>query len=293
MNSIRSSVVLTLLAAVAVPGHSGRLTQSAVCSLPSIVRPIQSADVAAQVDGDVARLFVQEGDAVMAGQLLARINDRIPQAQVNVTRAAAECEAGLAIAEGELRQARRLLDRMRKALARGAVSAAEGDRVESECELAEARVMRATEECRQRKMELELEKARLHAHSLVAAFDGEVLRIDQQVGNAVGQGVPVLRIADLTRLRAVVFAPFEWFDEMSPGQTVLVTASAPVNRLVEAQIVSIEPVIDAATETFRCVIEMDNRDRSLPSGFSVVLEQQHLQTTELAAKSLSTSGFRL
>ncbi len=291
MSSLRSMVVLTLLAAVAVPGHSERLTLSTAKSLPSIATPIRSADVSAQVDGDVARLFVQEGDAVMAGQLLARINDRIPQAQVNVARAAAECEADLAIASGELRQARRLLDRMRKALARGAVSAAEGDRVESECELAEARVLRATEECRQRQMELELEQARLHAHSLVAAFDGDVLRIDQQVGNAVGQGIPVLKIADLTRLRAVVFAPFEWFDELCPGQTVLVTASAPVNRLLEAQVISIEPVIDAATETFRCVVEIDNRDRSLPSGFSVVLEQQHLQPNEMAARSGLESGF--
>jgi len=253
MSSLRSGAALTLLAAVAVPGHSGRLTQPTAKSLPSIVAPIQSADVAAQVDGDVARLFVQEGDAVMAGQLLARINDCIPQAQVNVARVAAECDANLAIANGELRQARRLLGRMRKALARGAVSAAENDRIESECELAEARVLRATEECRQRQMELELEKARLHAHSLVAAFDGEVLRIDQQVGNAVAQGVPVLRIADLTRLRAVLFAPFEWFDDVSPGQEVFVSASAPVNQLLKARVISVEPVIDAATETFRCV----------------------------------------
>lgn len=288
MNSIRSAVVMTLLAAVAVPGHSSRMARSATSSLPSIVMPIRSADVAAQVDGDVARLFVQEGDAVMAGQLLARVNDRIPQAQVNVARAAADCEADRVIAEGELRQARRLRDRTHRALARGAVSAAEGDRVDSECELAEARVMRATEECRQRKMQLELEKARLHAHSLVAAFDGDVLRIDQQVGNAVGQGIPVLRIADLTRLKAVVFVPFEWFDELCPGQTVLVTASAPVNRLVEAQVTSVEPVIDAATETFRCVVEIDNHDRSLPSGFSVVLEQEYVTGPKMAAKETPT-----
>ena len=35
----------------------------------------------------------------------------------------------------------------------------------------------------------------------------------------------------------------------------------------------IRPVIDAATDTFRCVFEVDNRDLSLPSGFAVRLRE--------------------
>jgi len=291
MFSLRSAAVMAMFAAIAVPGDSGPLMCSTTQSLPSVVTPIRSADVAAQVEGDVDRLFIQEGDAVVAGQSLARINDQIPQAQVDVAQAAADCEAGLQLAQSELRQARRILVRMRKALERRAISPAECDRTESECELAEGRLLRAKEQCRQRQMELKLERARLQAHRLVAPFDGNVLRIDLHVGNTVRQGISVLKIADLTRLRAVVFVPFEWFDEMSCGQTVYVTASAPVHRLLEARVVSVEPVIDAATETFRCVLEIDNRDGSLPSGFSIVLERQHIARTEVAVKQ--TDSLRL
>ena len=111
-----------------------------------------------------------------------------------------------------------------------------------------------------------------------APFNGEILRIEQSVGSAVDRGQPVIRVADITRLRATVFMPFSWFERVQPGRHMSLQASAPLDRLVDARVVSVEPVIDAATETFRCVVEIDNSDRDLPSGFTVVVQEQHLAT---------------
>jgi len=275
-----------MFAAIAVPGHSQRLSAllgNQEQSLPALVTPIRSVDLAAQVEGDVTEIYVREGDTVLGEQFVARIDDRIPTAQVHVAQAAARCEAGIELAESELRQMRLMRDRMLAAKALNAVAAADVDQAVADYELAEARLKQAHEQCRQKQSQLELDQAHLNAHVLRAPFDGEVLRIEQHAGSAVGQGSAIVRIADISRLRAIVYVPFSWFDQICVGQQLRLTASAPVHRLLAAEVASIEPVIDAATETFRCVVEIDNSDRILPSGFAVTLEHQHLLVEDLAA----------
>ncbi len=279
MVSIRSAAVLTMAAAVVVPGHSNGLLSligPQGQSLPSVVTPVQSVDVAAQVDGDVMEVYVQEGHQVRAGQSLARIDDRIPAAQVEVAQVVAESSAGIELAQSELRQARRMRDRMLAAQALEAVSDADVDLAVADFELAQARLQQAREEHRQDQKQLKLEQARLSAHLIEAPFDGEVLRIEKSTGSSVEQGTAVVRIADMSRLQAVVFMPFDWYSRIRVGGTVRLQASSPVHHLVDGEVVSVEPVVDAATETFRCVVEIDNTKRNLPSGFSVVLDEQHL-----------------
>lgn len=281
MVSFRSAAVLTMAAAVVVPGH-GKSLLSLVCSqtqsLPSVVTPIREADVSAQVEGEVVDVLVHEGDPVRVGQTLVRIDDRIPAAQVNVAEAVADCRAGIELAESELRQARRVRDRMLAGQALGAVADAEVDLAVAGFELAEAHLLQARELYQQNCRQLKLEQERLNAHLIQAPFDGSVLRIQQSTGSSVAQGTPVIRIADVSRLRAIVFMPFSWFDRVYIGQQISLQASSPLDRLVDAEIVSVEPVIDAATETFRCVVEIDNTACLLPSGFTVVVGEQHLSS---------------
>jgi multidrug efflux pump subunit AcrA (membrane-fusion protein) len=43
--------------------------------------------------------------------------------------------------------------------------------------------------------------------------------------------------------------------------------------LLKAKIVFIAPLIDAATQTIRVVVEIENSDKQLPAGFAVRLSQ--------------------
>ncbi len=75
----------------------------------------EEVSVAAEVGGRIAEVLIAEGDMVEAGQVLIRLDDRIPQAQVAVAQAAVEvAQAQLARAQAgahpdEIRQARALL----------------------------------------------------------------------------------------------------------------------------------------------------------------------------------------
>lgn len=65
--------------------------------------------------------------------------------------------------------------------------------------------------------------------------------------------------------------PISRFGELKPGDPVSVRASAPVGRVLEARVMSVSPMIDSASRSYRCLLELSNSDELLPSGFSVTL----------------------
>src|SRR4030095_3939407 len=55
---------------------------------PFTVLPLENADVRTQVSGLLEEIYVDEGDAVKAGQLIARLSDRDYRADLRKTEAA-------------------------------------------------------------------------------------------------------------------------------------------------------------------------------------------------------------
>jgi hypothetical protein len=65
--------------------------------------------------------------------------------------------------------------------------------------------------------------------------------------------------------------PSDRFGSIRNGSNVTLSGGAPVNSELSAQVCSVSPVIDSASNTFRCVLRIDNTTAGLPAGFSVVL----------------------
>jgi multidrug efflux pump subunit AcrA (membrane-fusion protein) len=82
------------------------------------VEPVRQATVAAQLPGHVLALAVKAGDAVRAGQSIARIDDRDAQAGF------AAADAGVSQADANLRNARLSAQRTRDLSGQGFVSQA-------------------------------------------------------------------------------------------------------------------------------------------------------------------------
>ncbi len=104
-------LVAILLVAGAVVAFSPGLREQALARI-GVSRPAAGAitasgfieaeevSVAAEVGGRIAGVLVAEGDMVEAGQILVRLDDRIPQAQV------ALAQAGVEVAQAQLARAR-------------------------------------------------------------------------------------------------------------------------------------------------------------------------------------------
>lgn len=162
--------------------------------LDAQVQAQRQATVAAQVGGTVTALLVKAGDAVRAGQALARIDER--SAAADLTRG----DAAVAQAQAQLENARLNAERTRELRAKGFVSQAAQDVADTQLKAAQAGLREA-------------DAARSQAAlargftTVTAPFDGLVQATHLEAGDLAGPGRAVLTLYAPGALRVVVQVP--------------------------------------------------------------------------------------
>ncbi|WP_415036525.1 efflux RND transporter periplasmic adaptor subunit [Azonexus sp.] len=233
--------------------------------LACVILPIKTADIGTQVAGVVAQIEVERGDRVSKGQVLARMQAEVEQANsaAALTRAASEAEWRAAQA-GEL-LALQKLRRQRTLAAKNFVSGQAVELAESEYRVALERVSIARDQRAVSAREAGSAAAQLSLRVLRAPFDGIVTERHANPGERFEEK-PLFRVADISRLRVDVVASSALFGRIKPGQLFTVHPELPDTAPRTAKVVQIDQVLDPASNTFRLRLEMNNHDASLPAG---------------------------
>lgn len=132
----------------------------------------QKAAVASKATGQLIALYVKEGDAVKANQVLAKLQDNDIRAQVS------EAEAQLSLSVADSTEAKHQLDRQKSLRTTSSISQAEVERAESAYQRVLASIQMALARLQSAKVALE--------NTLIRApFDGTVLTKNADVGEMV------------------------------------------------------------------------------------------------------------
>lgn len=244
--------------------------------LPGITEPAQHARLSVSVTGVLSELHVAEGDQVANGAVVAILDNRVAQAELELALAESKRTAKIAQAESELRRANQLLSRLLALESSRAVAESEIEQATSTRDRASAALADAREEALAAQRNLQLAQARLDVHNIYAPFAGQVLQVNGRLGETVTETDTLIEIANLKKLRVELHVPIEWFQRLQIGQQYRLAASSPINREIEATLLAIEPIVNAATQTFRCTFEIDNPANELVAGFAVRLVRPDL-----------------
>ena len=225
--SLIRAVLLGLVLAAAVLGWQqfadrGEPVETVVASRGEIQQSLrvagrvvsrQRADVAPASAGRVVEILVNEGDAVSAGQLLARLDDRELQIRLNRVR------AGLKSAREGISQAQRNLDRLRKAHQEGAVAQRFVDDAEAKLRSARGNAGIAVEDVHSATLALE-------NLAITAPIDGVVVARNADVGQWVGPTDSLFTLEDPTQ--SIIEARVDAADgaSITAGQIVHVSSEA-------------------------------------------------------------------
>lgn len=216
------------------------------------VEPWQRVSPGTKILGTIERFLVQEGDAVHAGQPLARIESRDLEAAVS------QAQAAIAMAEARLDNARAWHQRIVRLQERGsatdkALEDAVAELRVAEAGLEQARADRAT-------AGVTLEYARIDA-----PIDGWVTARRAEAGDMATPGMPLLVIEDLSRVKVVARVP--------EGALVGIAVGTPVQVRIDVlagaypgRIDAIVPAGDPASRTFAVKVHLDNADGRIRSG---------------------------
>lgn len=171
-------------------------------SLPNAQRQRFSGTVVArnqtqlsfQVSGKVATRYVDEGDTVTKGQVLARLDGS------DYELATAAAKEQVAAAEVQAKQAARDAARLKALVADGTVSRTEYENLTAQSQVAKAQ----TQTVRQ---QLKLNQNKLKYLNLKAPASGVLTRFSLEPGQVVGEGMPVGMLASQNALELAVDLP--------------------------------------------------------------------------------------
>lgn len=169
------------------------------------LKPSEFIDVGAQVSGILQKLYVEVGDMVEEGQLLAEIDARVQEARVEGSRANINgLRAQLESRKAALQLAKSNADRQTRLMAEQATSQLEYDNAVNNLTAAESALIQLEKQIEQSEASLRQDETQLEFTKIYAPASGTVVTIEMNEGrtlNAAQMAPNILRIADLTTMR--------------------------------------------------------------------------------------------
>lgn len=240
-----------------------------------IVKPTRYVVLRAEAVGQVIPgELAAEGEARSAGELIARLADRGQAEAVALAQMRSESDLSVRRAVEAVNELQLRLEQAKDMVKQDAGTDWEVRQARVQLELSKIDLAIAKQDRDAAALQFDLEQARLERFALKAPFDGRVMKLEAQPGATVDQGDPVAVFASLTELKAELFLPVARYGQMEVGQRYELQAGAPVGRGLRAELKWVDPMIDPASQTFRCVFAIDNSDLSLPAGFLVWLPRE-------------------
>ena len=222
-------------------------------ALSGTLEPEREAVLRAQVQGSVLQTYADQGQAVNAGTVLARIDATGIQDAYNSAR------AGVVAARNSADIAARNQARNEKLLAAGAIA----ERDIEESRRASIAAQAALEDANSR---LASAEKQYRSTTVVAPFGGIVSERPVSAGDIVQPGGPLFTVVDPSSMRLEASVPAEQLSLIRVGVPVVFTVSGYPGREFVGHIVRVNPTADPTTRQVRIYVSIPNAGRTLVGG---------------------------
>lgn len=196
------------------------------------IKPEVVVKVSSDVSGEILELTVKEGDEVVVGQVLARIQPDIYQRHLEKMEASLRSsEANLAQAEAQLKQKELSYNRNKTLWDQQTISESEYELAQSDYNIAKASVEASRAALRNARASLNEAKDNLTKTTIYSPMDGTVSRLNVEkgervVGTAQFEGTDMMTIANLNNMEVVVDVNENDIIRVSSRDTALIEVDA-------------------------------------------------------------------
>ena len=233
-----------------------------------VIQPILTLSVKSKASGEILEMPVQTGDEVTKGQLLARIDPRIPQSNL------AQAQASLDVARAQLDNATAQLNRSQALYQSQSITQAGYDSSQLGAATARSGVVTA-------RANLQTAKDAMADTRVVSPVTGMVLELSAVLGtvissptNDVAGGTIILKIANLDTVQVSALVDETDVGKIQPGMTVTITVDAFPNRTFDGKVLKIEPQAQVTQNVtmFPVQVNIVNPDHVLKPGMNTEVQ---------------------
>ncbi len=230
------------------------------------IEPHVSVDVSSSAEGVMGEVLVKKNDEVKEGQVLARLEATLEQATAELRKLQSSLDSEIDAQALAFKFAERNLMRVKNLHKKKAASFAELDKAKTEFEIAEQQLRQARDRKNQADLEYKRAIADLERRVITSPISGVVVQRFKEPGEHIYYE-PVLQLAQLDPLRVEVYAPAALYTQIKEGMSAVVSPELIIrNKEYNAEVISVDRVIDGPSNTFGVVLSIPNPFMELPSG---------------------------
>ena len=235
-------------------------------SFDCVIEPHRVVKDGSSVDGILEEVFVQRGDFVDEGQLLARLKSEVEQASVELARIRAKNNVAIESGRSRLKFFGNKQQRTEMLFQKQVASTAARERAETEELLANYELKKAEFEKGLAKVELKRAEAILAQRTIISPMAGIVTERMLSPGAFIYEQATLLTLAQIDPLNVEVYVPISAYGSIRKGMLGEVSPVKLVGGVYRAKVTIVDVVFDAASGTFGVRLELPNPEQQIPAG---------------------------
>jgi RND family efflux transporter MFP subunit len=229
--------------------------ESRVRRFPTVLQPADVSSLSFEIAGQLKAVSLAVGQKVQLGDLLAEIDSRSLQSQVDQASAGVQqAQAQLDNAEGDFRRKEDLLGK--------------GVTTQAIFDQSRATLLTARAQLDQAKRQLELAEHNLDRSKLVAPFSGTIARVEVKSFAQVSAGQPIVTLYSDDRFEMSFLIPSPTFQTLKVGQPVTVKVADIPDPSLKGEIKELGSKAEQVS-AFPVVVRLEDKVVGLNAGMSV------------------------
>lgn len=269
------AALVPLALAVLADGARAQPVPIAVDVTTCLIKPKQVVQLGSPVFGLIDGVFVDRGDTVTQGQLLAKLNTSVEEAQLALDRYRATNVTPIESARADMAWNQRELARRQQLAGNMFSRANEVDEIVTRIEQNRIAIRRGEMDQRTAMLEAERAETQLNLRMIKSPLNGVVTEIKLMPGEFIHDQATIMTIAQIDPLNADLVVPAEHYGAVKVGLVADLTLGPPLNRTLAATVDAVDPVIDAASDTFRVRLVLPNPGNQIPAGVRCTVQLPH------------------
>jgi len=271
--TIRKNIAIILLV------FSSALVAKEEQTLDCVIEPSMLVELSSQVRGVLEKVYVERGDIVTKGQLLAKLMSGVEKASVKISKGRARMEVDIKSRQAEREFRQNTLKQVSQLHKKRLASQREFDDAKTSSVIADVELEKAVELKHLASLELKRTEEVLKLRSIYSMINGVVIEVMKSPGEFVEEQ-PVMKIAQIDPLYVEVIVPESMMGDITIGQKASINVDIPKIFSYKGTVSVVDQVIDASSGTFGVRVTLPNPDKIIHAGLrcnAIFLEKKGYQ----------------
>ena len=272
---MRGAIILLLVLltgpATAWAQHAPDAPEDAMAST-CIIKPHASVQLGSAISGVLFATLVDRGDTVAKGQVVAQLESSIEQATLALDRTRASNDAAIKVEQADRDLIAREAERKRFLVDQKIANLNSLDELQTKVREGELRIQQAQMEQRLAQLTADRSERALALKQIRSPIDGVVIERRLSAGEYIHEQTSIMTIAQIDPLNVELVLPLNRYGSVRIGSTGIVHPVEPVGGAYPAKVEVVDPVIDAASNTFGVRLILPNPLRAIPAGIHCTVE---------------------